>query len=232
MNLSQEIQHFVDNGRLKLHLKRNGDIVFPHIRFVFFDTNVMQLLIFVGGKCPKCGLPSIKNTCNLVYTERVLGPIIKRHFPYVINVMPLLTCDSNFVNAVSSIGGTIGYAFTNNQKMKQYAIQKMFFDGHPDIDATMKLSYRLREDTSLIGTDVTTPNRFLDTYQVWWLVDDTTAVVVEGKYIKGKQNIVSVGNAGMPSGTVLHKFDDTYYLIQTEKAFFDEKRYIVVDFTK
>ena len=231
--LQDFVRFFIDHGGLQEDLKKHKDPLFPHIKFVSLEESSMRLRVLLAGLCPHCGRSlCIKNICTISYAERVLEPVLQAHFPSLKMVAPVLSTDEDFVMVVTQVGGKVCYPFATNIPMDREDLCNFLYNLHPDIDATTKFTMKIESKSKFPGmNDKVSAEEFLDFYRVNWLIDDTAAVVVDGKLIRGKSNIVPMGEKGVPKGTRLKRTQHgQYFLEQVDKALFKSNRYSAITF--
>lgn len=189
----EQLRNFIDNGYIVPFIHKKGMKKQSITCFVSMnESGTVRCLI--GGKCPSCGAKHLRNTCNVEYAQEVIKPILKSEFPFVTDVIPVLTTDADFKSVSNSLGYKVKY-LNENQKFSKFAHMKLMMDYFAHIDCTIK-QVILREDheKEFDHEDEIMRMEFLRNYQIVYMVEDSMKVLVKGcKVAKGFLEVLGAG---------------------------------------
>ena len=199
-----EVKNFIDDGDMAKEIESIGSLVYPIIKFISMNTDG-EVRVLIGGQCPACCARNLRNVCNIAYANDVMRKVIIPKFNFVINVMPVLTTDDDFVSVVNEAGYKC-ITLARNALRTKVEHRKQINDEHPEIDAAICMEQRridsLREYAE---HDNLTRTEMTRNYSYIWNLDDCTSIVTKhGKLAKGKWEILTVGMRNeLPEGMVI-----------------------------
>ena len=203
----QVLNAFIEGPLLTDQLKEAGKESFPIVRFVSFHNNVVRIL--VGGKCPGCDAPFLRNLCNQQFAN-IVHDILFASFPWVCRVKAVLTGDDDFYRISENCGYNVQRPVDANLPKSFIEIMKPMLDQHPNVQSFGKVISKRGDHLKSIGhSDITSWDAMTTTYNGIWMVDDHTLICdTDGNLAHGEdvlnenftlpQYIIEMPNNEMP----------------------------------
>ena len=226
------LKTYIHDGLLIQQAMSEGYKVLPIVRFVSYTDRILRLL--VGGRCPSCNVLHLRDTCNIRFCKEVVLPILKKRFPSIAAVVPVLIHSSDFDQIVNDNGLNVITPCDKSQRQSFYDQQKLMLDQHPLVDGLIKFfALKSKFDEPFTFTDCPSRTQMVRKYKSCWKVDNQTRVSNDhGDVFVGAIEIITNSDK-LPEHLSLHylpSIDDNVIpaLVAESIQFFDTSEYEVL----
>ena len=180
------LAEFINGGGFHAALNQTQMTCFPVMKYISLNDKTLQVLIC--GQCPGCNAPFVRNICNCCFCSEAI-PIIKRRFPVINEMKPVLTTDHDVSAIVSSNQLSIQNIINLTESKTAFDIMKAMLDYNPDIDGTYKmLLLRGQNHERIEMASNTCWEEIIDRYNAIWIVDESFKIVdADGNVAVGRE---------------------------------------------
>ena len=222
------IQSYIEDGNLASSLRGEGCPSFPILRFVSYQDGVVRLL--VGGDCPGCDSPWLRNICNRKFCKSATE-VMQKAIPSVRDVVPVYTFDDDFITITHDFGYTIRFPVKPKYRMDFLSILKMMLDNHPMVGGFNKiLSKRGNDVPDIARGSITTWDEMRTSYNGVWVVNSETSCLSMDGEIRQNDAILE-DDFNLPPYLVDMSQPGVPMVMSYNPSFFEPIQYMYIDGT-
>ena len=108
-------------------------------------------MILVSGPCFNCVQTNHRNICVQMFDSEIITTITKQRFRVISTIRVLASSNKRFENTLMDRGSTVIYPLTDHNPQLFLKYVRLFRDGHPDVQSSVKFTSKRPEWTTTHG---------------------------------------------------------------------------------